>query len=143
MRILLVEDQLDLARHIDRALKRTDHEVSVAKDGPTAVDRALEMRFDLILLDVNLPGFDGFEVLKRLKEHSVHTRVLMLTARGEVHDRVNGLKAGADASSVLRQARKYRATASLRSGSEAIPIAKSMEKRISSWLMTSAKLRRA
>ncbi len=96
MRILLVEDQQDLARHVERALKRTDHDVTVAQDGPTAVEAGLLQRFDLILLDVNLPGFDGFEVLRQLREKSVPTRVLMLTARSEVQDRVQGLKSGAD-----------------------------------------------
>ncbi len=96
MRILLVEDQIDLARHIDRALKRRDHEVKAVCTGPDAVAQALERRFDLIVLDINLPGFDGFKVLEELKSHSVASRVLMLTARGEVHDRVAGLSAGAD-----------------------------------------------
>ncbi len=96
MRILIVEDQLDLARHVERALKRSDHEVTVANDGPSAVETALQQRFDLIVLDVNLPGFDGFEALRQLREKSVPTRVLMLTARSEVQDRVQGLKAGAD-----------------------------------------------
>ncbi len=96
MRILLVEDQLDLARHVERALKRLDHEITVADDGPSAVENALQKKFDLIILDINLPGFDGFEVLKRLKAHCIHVRVIMLTAHGEVQDRVNGLKAGAD-----------------------------------------------
>ena len=96
MRILLVEDQPDIARHVERALKRNDHEVALALDGPAAVEAAVARRFDLILLDVNLPGFDGFEVLAQIKRRSVAARILMLTARGEVQDRVNGLKAGAD-----------------------------------------------
>lgn len=96
MRILLVEDQLDLARHVERALKRKDHEVLVAHEGPKAVELALHKRFDLVVLDVNLPGYDGFEVLRRFKEHSVLARVIMLTARSEVQDRVTGLSSGAD-----------------------------------------------
>jgi DNA-binding response OmpR family regulator len=73
-----------------------DHEVSVASDGPSAVERAIEKHHDLIVLDVNLPGFDGFEVLRQIKSKSVLSRVIMLTARGEINDRVAGLKAGAD-----------------------------------------------
>ncbi len=96
MRILLVEDQLDLARHVERALKRKDHEVLVANEGPKAVELALQKCFDLVVLDVNLPGYDGFEVLKRFKEHSVLARVIMLTARSEIQDRVTGLSSGAD-----------------------------------------------
>ncbi len=96
MRILLVEDQVDLARHVNRSLCRVDHEVTVATDGPSAVDRAIEKHHDLIILDVNLPGFDGFEALKQMKSRGVLSRVIMLTARGEINDRVAGLKAGAD-----------------------------------------------
>ena len=96
MRVLLVEDQADLARQVKRALERTDHEVSIASDGPSAVLTATERHFDLIVLDVNLPGFDGFEVLRQAKAKGVLSRVIMLTACGEVRDRVAGLKAGAD-----------------------------------------------
>ena len=96
MRVLLVEDQADLARQVKRALERADHEVSIASDGPSAVLTATERHFDLIVLDVNLPGFDGFEVLRQAKAKGVLSRVIMLTARGEVRDRVAGLKAGAD-----------------------------------------------
>lgn len=96
MRILLVEDQAEIARHIQRALVRNGHEVTSVGDGPTAVATAIEKRFDITILDVNLPGFDGFEVLKQFKQKSVASRVIMLTARGEVQDRVAGLKSGAD-----------------------------------------------
>ena len=87
MRLLLVEDQADLARQVERALKQANHEVEIARDGPGAVAAALEGLHDLILLDVNLPGFDGFEVLKRIRQSSIPSRTLMLTARGEVGDR--------------------------------------------------------
>ena len=96
MRILLVEDQADLARQVERSLVQANHEVETAGDGPGAVEAAVSGLFDLVLLDVNLPGFDGFEVLKKIRKASVPSRVLMLTARGEVGDRVAGLKAGAD-----------------------------------------------
>ena len=96
MRILLVEDQQDLLRHLERSLKRADHEVTVATNGPDAVEAAKDKRFDLVVLDVNLPGFDGFEVLSRIKVISAQQRVIMLTARGEIQDRVAGLRAGAD-----------------------------------------------
>jgi DNA-binding response OmpR family regulator len=96
MRVLLVEDQADLARHIRRAMERVGHEIRVAQDGPGAVKAAASQSFDLILLDLNLPGFDGFEVMRRIGTAHVRPRVLMLTSRGEVSDRVKGLKAGAD-----------------------------------------------
>lgn len=96
MRILLVEDHDDIARHVVRALERNDHDITLAKDGPAAVAATADKRFDVTILDVNLPGYDGFEVLKRFKQNSVITRVLMLTARSEIQDRVEGLRSGAD-----------------------------------------------
>lgn len=96
MRILVVEDQADLSRHIKRALERADHEVAVASDGFQAVDFVRERRFDLVVLDVNLPGIDGFEVLQRMSPADARPRVIMVTARSEVGDRVAGLRAGAD-----------------------------------------------
>jgi DNA-binding response OmpR family regulator len=96
MRVLLVEDQADLARHVRRALERSDHEVTLARDGPEAVKATANQRFDLIILDLNLPGFDGLEVMRRMAPMDARPRVLMLTSRSEVGDRVTGLKAGAD-----------------------------------------------
>jgi len=96
MRILLVEDNVQLATQVVRALGREDHEVTHASDGPSAVETATSEAFDLIVLDVNLPGFDGFEVLKRIRATGLPRRVLMLTARSEIGDRVAGLRAGAD-----------------------------------------------
>lgn len=96
MRILVVEDEVRLARHVSRALTTAGHEVNVLHDGETALRDAKETRFELIVLDVMLPGLDGFEVLRRLRKAHVDSRVLVLTARGEVSDRVNGLALGAD-----------------------------------------------
>lgn len=96
MRILLVEDEPQLAAQIARALTRADHTVETRHDGEEGLALASRGAFDLIVLDVNLPKLDGFTVLKRLRDAHNHTRVIMLTARGEVGDRVNGLKSGAD-----------------------------------------------
>ncbi len=96
MRILIIEDQQDLARHIRRALERCEHEVLVASDGPSGVDAAKARRYDLVVLDLNLPGFDGFEVVRRMSPMDARPRLLMLTSRSEVGDRVAGLRAGAD-----------------------------------------------
>jgi DNA-binding response OmpR family regulator len=96
MRILVVEDDLPLARRITAALTEAGHAPIAVHDGETAVDRALEAPLDLIVLDVGLPRIDGFEVLRRIRSRHVPTRALMLTARGEVKDRVTGLKLGAD-----------------------------------------------
>ncbi len=96
MRILVIEDETQLAVHVSRALTRANHTVEIRHDGAEGLAIAQTGQFDLILLDVNLPSIDGFTVLRKLRDARIHTRVLLLTARGEVGDRVNGLKAGAD-----------------------------------------------
>lgn len=96
MDILLVEDEPQLAELVRRALMRAGHEVTLKGDGPSAIEEVTRNRCDLVVLDVNLPGLDGFEVLGRIRAARTPVRVLMLTARSEVGDRVAGLKAGAD-----------------------------------------------
>ena len=96
MDILLVEDEPQLAGQVSRALVRAGHSVTHAGDGPAALEAVTGKRFDLALLDVNLPGFDGFELLGKIRQAGLPVRVLMLTARSEIGDRVAGLKAGAD-----------------------------------------------
>ena len=96
MEILVVEDEVLLGRHISRALTEAGHEAVVIHDGETALGEAEAKQYDLIVLDVMLPGMDGFEVLRRLRAAKIDTRVLVLTARGEVSDRVTGLELGAD-----------------------------------------------
>lgn len=96
MRILIIEDEPQLARHVNVALHRHGHEATVHHDGASGLKAALTTPPDLIVLDVNLPTIDGFEVLARLRAAKCSVRVLMLTSRGEVGDRVRGLKAGAD-----------------------------------------------
>ena len=96
MDILLVEDEPQLAGQVSRALVRAGHAVTHAGDGPSALEAVTGKHFDLALLDVNLPGFDGFELLGKIRQAGLPVRVLMLTARSEVGDRVAGLKAGAD-----------------------------------------------
>jgi two-component system OmpR family response regulator/two-component system copper resistance phosphate regulon response regulator CusR len=96
MRILVVEDEVQLARHIASALIEAGHDPVVIHDGEVALEKAVGEFFDLIVLDVGLPRMDGFEVLRRLRSRHVTSRVLMLTARGEVKDRVTGLQLGAD-----------------------------------------------
>jgi DNA-binding response OmpR family regulator len=96
MRILIVEDEARLARHISSALIEAGHDPEIVQDGETAIGKVQETPFDLILLDVMLPGMDGFDVLRRLRKTGTRARVLMLTARGEVNDRITGLQMGAD-----------------------------------------------
>jgi DNA-binding response OmpR family regulator len=96
MRILVVEDERAMASLLKRGLEEEHHSVSVAGDGRTALQLAEGYEFDLILLDVMLPGIDGLEVARRLRSHKKKTPILMLTARDAVPDIVNGLNAGAD-----------------------------------------------
>lgn len=96
MRILVIEDERQLAGHISRALTRHGHCLATHHDGAEGLQAALKDPPDLVLLDLNLPGLDGMSVLARLREANCPARVLVLTARGEVGDRVKGLHAGAD-----------------------------------------------
>ena len=96
MHILVVDDDVRLARQISSAVTEAGHDPVVIHNGEEALDAAAENSFDLIVLDIGLPRMDGFEVLRRLRTRHVASRVLVLTARGEVTDRVTGLKLGAD-----------------------------------------------
>jgi DNA-binding response OmpR family regulator len=96
MRILIIEDDVPLVRKIAAGLIEAGHDPLPVHDGETALARAQESSFDLIILDVGLPRMDGFEVLRELRAQHVPSRILMLTARGEVKDRVTGLQLGAD-----------------------------------------------
>jgi two-component system OmpR family response regulator len=96
VRILIVEDDAALASGIARILEGEGHAVDVMAKGEQAVLGARQERFDLIILDVGLPGIDGFEVLRRLRAAGDRTPVLVLTARDALDDRVHGLDLGAD-----------------------------------------------
>ena len=94
-KILLVEDEEKLARMVELELRYEGYEVEKAFDGPTGLDKALQGGFDLVLLDIMLPGLLGTEVLRRLRRSS-NVPVIMLTARDTVMDKVSGLECGAD-----------------------------------------------
>lgn len=96
MRILLVEDEPKVASFVARGLKSESYTVDVATDGIEAEHLASTESYDIIILDIVLPGKDGLEVLRSLREKNLRTPVLLLSARGRVQDRVNGLDAGAD-----------------------------------------------
>ncbi len=96
MRVLVVEDEVRLARQIASALTEAGHDPAIVHDGERALREATSTPFDLIVLDIILPRMDGFNVLRHLHSQHVASRVLMLTARGEVKDRVAGLRLGAD-----------------------------------------------
>jgi two-component system OmpR family response regulator len=96
MRVLVVEDEVRMAGLLRRALREEGHAVDVAADGPEGLWLATENEYGAIVLDVMLPGLDGFQLCQRLRESGRWTPVLMLTARDAVGDRVRGLDAGAD-----------------------------------------------
>jgi DNA-binding response OmpR family regulator len=94
-KILIVEDELTLQETLAYNLKHQGYEVETAGDGQTAIDKAKQINPDLILLDIMLPGIDGFEVCRILRK-DMSVPILMLTARGDEIDRVVGLEVGAD-----------------------------------------------
>ena len=96
MRILVVEDERALCETIVRSLRRLAYSVDPCYDGDTAIDLLGSERYDLVLLDLNLPGADGMTVLRPLRQTDRETRVLILSARSEVADKVEGLDAGAN-----------------------------------------------
>ena len=96
MRLLLVEDDAKLARAVSRGLRHEGFAVDEAADGEQALLEAAVWDYDAIVLDVLLPGRDGFEVCRALRARGCWAPVLMLTARGRVADRIGGLDAGAD-----------------------------------------------
>ena len=96
MRVLVVEDEVRMAGLLERALREEGHAVDVAADGPEGLWLATENAYGAIVLDVMLPGLDGFQLCRRLRQSGRWVPVLMLTARDAVGDRVRGLDAGAD-----------------------------------------------
>lgn len=96
MRVLIIEDETELARHLTRALYRNGHEAEAAHDGEAGLRAALDQSPEIIVLDLNLPKLDGLDVLMHLKAERCPSRVIILTARGDVASRIAGLRAGAD-----------------------------------------------
>ena len=96
MRLLVVEDDVRLARTLERGLRQEGHAVELAHTGPDALSLASDVEYDVVVLDVMLPGRDGLAVCRALRRQGRWTPVLMLTARADVSDRIAGLEAGAD-----------------------------------------------
>ena len=96
MNLLLVDDEKELCDALAVILSRNNYSVTVACDGETGLDYALSGIYDLILLDVMLPKINGFEILKTLRAKKIDVPVLMLTARSETQDKIDGLNYGAD-----------------------------------------------
>src|ERR671925_223026 len=95
-RVLVVEDNPDLAFGLRNNLEIEGYEVEVAESGPGGLERAREGKPDLIILDLMLPGFDGYRVLRALRDDGLEMPVLILTARGQEADKVLGFRLGAD-----------------------------------------------
>jgi len=96
MRILVVEDETKMAALLKQGLEEQNHSVEVAHDGHGALELGSAYEFDVIVLDIMLPGLDGFEVAKRLRKSHKQTPILMLTARDAIPDVTRGLDVGAD-----------------------------------------------
>ena len=96
MRVLIIEDEVRLAETLRQLMKELLYQADVVHNGQDGLDYGLAGQYDLILLDVMLPGLDGFQVAKQLRASRVSTPILMLTARDEVADKINGLDCGAD-----------------------------------------------
>lgn len=96
--VLVAEDERNLVEALSFLMRRAGYEVSVARDGPTAVAMARDLRPDLVLLDIMLPGFDGFEVVAAIKREMIGKvpRIMMLTAKGHERDRHKALALGVD-----------------------------------------------
>ncbi len=96
MRVLVVEDEHKIANSIKKGLEQEKYAVDVAYTGEDGYDLASTEDYDLIILDIALPGMDGIEICTQLRQAKNHTPILMLTAKGQIADKVKGLNAGAD-----------------------------------------------
>lgn len=96
MKLLVVEDEHKIAKSIQKGLTQEGYVVDVAFDGQEGYDLASEGVYDTIVLDLMLPTMDGSTICKTLRSHRIHTPILILTAKGELEDKVNGLNTGAD-----------------------------------------------
>ena len=96
MRILVVEDEKTLCEAIAKGLRLGGYEVDTCFDGSVAWDMALSESYDLIILDLNLPGMDGMSVLRNIRAEDTETSVLILSARGQLQDKIDGLDGGAN-----------------------------------------------
>jgi two-component system, OmpR family, response regulator len=96
MRILVVEDEHKIANSIKKALEHEKYAVDVAYDGQEGMNLALAEEYDLIILDIFLPQINGLELCRKIRQEKIHTPILMLTAKGQIDDKVEGLDSGAD-----------------------------------------------
>jgi two-component system, OmpR family, response regulator len=96
MRILIIEDEHKIANSIKKGLEQESNACDVAYTGTQGFDLAITEEYDVIILDILLPGIDGVTICKKLRSHNIHTPILMLTAKGQLSDKVDGLNSGAD-----------------------------------------------
>src|SRR3989338_3013066 len=96
MRILVVEDEHKIAIALKKGLEQENYAVDVAFDGEEGFDLASTEEYAVVLLDLMIPKINGLEVCRKLREEQIHTPILMLTAKGELDDKVTGLNSGAD-----------------------------------------------
>jgi heavy metal response regulator len=96
MRILVIEDEKKVSEFIKRGLKEEGYAVDVASDGENGLFQAMEIAYDLILLDIMLPKLDGISLCKKLRANNIQTPLIMITARDSVKDKITGLDSGAD-----------------------------------------------
>lgn len=96
MRILVVEDEHRIAHSLQKGLEQERFAVDVAYTGNDGYDLASSEDYDLIILDIMLPGMDGITICKELRKNKIHIPILLLTAKGQINDKVNGLNSGAD-----------------------------------------------
>ena len=96
MRLLLAEDELELSRALTAILRHSGYEVDAVHDGLSALDHLQHQAFDAAVLDIMMPGMDGIEVLRRVRQGGIRLPIIMLTAKSEVFDKIHGLEMGAD-----------------------------------------------
>ncbi|MGL5694885.1 MAG: response regulator, partial [Peptostreptococcaceae bacterium] len=96
MKILVVEDEIDLRNALSKGLRKSNYTVDTAKDGEEAIYISQVNNYDLMILDLNLPKRDGIEVLREIRKNNNELKVIILTSRGDIEDRVQGLDEGAN-----------------------------------------------
>ena len=96
MHILLIEDDINAASYVIKGLKESGHVVDHASDGEEGIELSLTLKFDVIIIDRMLPKLDGLSLIKKIRDQKINTPILILSALGEVDEKVLGLKAGAD-----------------------------------------------
>lgn len=96
MRLLIVEDELDILEALEKGLKREGYAIDISGDGDEALELLSFNSYDLVVLDINLPGIDGFSILQKLREKDDDTRVIIISANREIEDRIKGLDLGAN-----------------------------------------------